>query len=114
MNIGYIRNSLDNELIGIVANSKEYICYYTDDGDLNDLISIIIKKNEVISTLTRKETSDNTSFIYETSKCEDKPFIRGLSYQLPFPYHISELKYIDTNPNEIYKLFLKKLEAEKK
>ena len=102
VNLGYIYNVISKQITGIIATNKDYFIYYADNEELNDYLHIIYYKQ--INGLTYKTSNINIATDKVTVK--DKSFLHGLSYILPFPYHIQKLicKQI-SNVNDLYKIF---------
>lgn len=103
-NIGYIYNIILHKIEGIVIVNDDYFIYYTQDSKLNDLIYMIYNKHIVNSYIKEKDTNN---FYFQKINLKNKSCLHGLSYILPFPYHIRMIacKLVELDENEIYNLF---------
>ena len=104
MNIGYIGNIVNKQIIGIIANDEEYIMYYTDEAELKIIINCILSKESI-----KNHYVDDDEYEY-TDKFS-KQYIHAFSYSLPFPFMIMEVEYkdVDKDTIDIKQLYLSKI-----
>ena len=103
MNIGYIYNIISRKLVGIIATNKENIAYYSLNREINKILKMILLKENVIGLYGFNE--DKNIIIADITKNTDKSFLHGLSYLLPFPYHIDKLEYNDIQVADLPTLY---------
>ena len=101
VNFGYIYNLLDNTLIGCIANNDEYCLYYTENQNLNSVINVILNKQYI-----RDEYNKNQNIIsYSNIQVNDKKFIHGFNYLLPYPFYIKALEFKQIKFDDLYEIY---------
>ena len=100
-NIGYIYNIIDRNVVGVLASSFAIFAYYSNDLYLNKIIDIIIKKKNIVNQFNK----EGNSYFAELVSIQDKNFLHGFSYLLPFPYHIDKIEYKQVDINKLYQLY---------
>lgn len=99
MNIGYIYDIISKKLVAIIATNKEQIAYYSPDSEINQILAIILLKENIVGLYGFNENKH--ILIADIVKNTEKSFLHGLSYLLPFPYHIDKLEYSDINIEDL-------------
>lgn len=94
MNVGYINNIEINKCIGIIGNNDTFISAYSNDIQLNMILSCILKRERL------KENNETIS-IYQPN------YLHSFSYYLPYPYYLSKVVYSSSEDENILQELLK-------
>jgi len=109
MNVGYIYDIIKQKLVGIIAQGKyndtSAIAYYSEDKQLNNLIEALLLQDEVY--VYSKDKNDN--IILNIIQMTDKDVLHGLTYQLPYPFHICKLVYKEKSLEELYSIYMEEM-----
>ena len=99
MNIGYINNIETNKCIGIIGNTDTFISTYSEDIQLNMILSCILKRERI------KENNEEIS-IYQPN------YLHSFSYYLPYPYYLSKVVYNSSEDENILQELLEEVNVQ--
>ena len=99
MNVGYINNIELNTCVGIIGNTDMFISAYSEDKQLNRILSCILKREHL-------ENNTEEISIYQPN------YLHIFSYVLPYPYYLSKLKYEPSeDEDDLKKLFFEEVKS---
>ena len=101
VNFGYIYNLLDNTLIGCIANNNDYCLYYTEDSNLNNIINVILNKKYIRDKYQKEQNTISCTNI----RVNDKEFIHGFNYLLPYPFYVKALEFKRIKFDDLYEIY---------
>ena len=78
-----------------MVSDKKLIYYVTDSG-LQNYITAILKNNIINKYLT----DGNNIIGYTLTSPLEKNYLHGLSYQLPWPYFIGKVEFMNIEANK--------------
>jgi hypothetical protein len=97
LNVGYINNIELNNCVGIIGNTDTFISAYSEDKQLNRILSCILKRECL-------ENNNEEISVYQPG------YLHEFSYVLPYPYYLSKLRYeLSENEDDLKELFFKEV-----